>query len=193
MFYRVACWTNGLIIDPAIGRSYSYTLTNAHGEGWWDEIAFHGRAHLPSLSNNYTVATGTFSWDGDIMPSGVHLHTIESTWFVRITEDTLYLADPAHPPELPFWKLAEPGTTWTNNPHEITTIESYEDISVPAGTFTDCIRLHRRFIGSTDMDTGVRQWIKPGFMLIKEIDYPDYLDPPEAGPIEKQLYSWSEE
>ncbi|VGO11853.1 hypothetical protein PDESU_00400 [Pontiella desulfatans] len=187
MFYRVYCYTNGLIINPTLNQTYTYNLTNAYGEFWKDEITLQGLIYLPSLTNTYTLYTGILSWTND-QPAGSG--EPQAVGFIRITGQEMYMADPFNQVEFPWWKSVEPGTTWTNSSYEITTMEGYEDISVPAGEFTGCYRFHRRRIGTTGSDTGIRQWVKPGFMHVKEVGYSDYVNPPDAAPIVKELQSW---
>ena len=189
MFYRVSCWTNGLLVDPTLDRTYVYTVTNSYGEVYGNELSIHGLTYLPISTNTYILYSSTYFWSGD-MPAGAQEGP--QYGFVRITDDTMYLGDPKYPHEWIVWRKASPGTTWTNA-NELITVEGYDDITVYAGTFTDCIRLHRRDTGSTGSETGYRQWIKPGFMLVKEVRYSDFVDPPEAAPIVWELQSWRDD
>ncbi|VGO14439.1 hypothetical protein PDESU_03000 [Pontiella desulfatans] len=190
MFYRVSCYTNGLIIDPTLDRTYTYQVTNSYGEVWGNDISTHGLTYLPALTNTFLLYSTTYSWSGD-MPLGAKQGP--DYGFVRITGDTMYLGDPKYTHEVIVWKRAPTGTTWTNGHNEVITVEGYENITVPAGTFTDCIRLHRKDLGSTGSETGHREWIKPGFMLVKEVRYSDFVDPPEAAPMVLELHSWSDD
>lgn len=86
------------------------------------------------------------------------------------------------------------GSSWTNLSFDVvTTLEGYETITVPAGTFTNCIRYHRRQIDAIGSETGTRFWVKPGLIDIKEISYVDEVYPPEAAPVVRELESWSDE
>ncbi len=194
MFYRVTCWTNGLLAQSPIGRTLVYSVTNAYGEEWAEDFSLIGYAPLPALSNNYYIFTRVQYWDGE-MPAGAMADP--EVGFARPTDESLFTLFPELIlQEFEMWRRAEVGTTWTNYPglgDTITTIEAYEDVTVPAGVFTNCIRYHSRPYGETNMNSGTRFWIKPGFMEIKSEEYSDADAPPDATPIVRVLQSWSDD
>jgi len=188
MFYRVTCWTNGLLARAPIGRTYTYGLTNAYGQGWTEEFSRIGQATIPAMTNNYEIMNSSQHWSGS-MPSGAEPEP--EVYLVRLTDTSLFALEPSYLVELEIWRMDDVGISWTNF-DEVTTIEAYETVSVPAGTFTNCIRLHQRDVGATETNSGQRVWIKPGLIEVKSIFYADWTDPPEAAPVVSQLQSWSD-
>lgn len=189
MFYRVTCWTNGLLARGPIGRTYTYGITNALGQEWTEDVALAGLATVPSMSNNYIVIASSQEWSGG-MPAGAENESEVS--FIRLTDTSLFYMDPVYQMEFEIWRMDTMGTTWTNF-DEVTTVEAYETITVPAGTFTNCLRLHQQEVGTTGSNTGARIWIKPGLIEVQSIHYSDWVDPSNAAPVVSQLQSWSDE
>lgn len=189
MFYRVTCWTNGLLARGPVGRTYTYGITNKYGQAWTEKLLIAGQATIPSMSNNYVVIASSQEWDA-AMPQGAESEP--EVGFIRLTDKSLFYMDPAYQLEVEIWRMDEVGTSWTNF-DEVVSVEAYESVTVPAGTFTNCLRLHQRDLDAVGSDTGARIWIKPGFIEIKSVYYADWTDPPDAAPVVYQLQSWSDD
>ncbi len=194
LFYRVTCWTNGLLARVPIGRTLVYGVTNAYGEEWTETFSMFALATIPALSNAYYIYKTVEQWDGET-PAGAEPEP--EVGFARPTDESLFTLFPEFAlREFEMWRLDEVGTTWTNFPgfsDEVTTIEAYENVTVPAGTFTNCVRYYRRSSGETNLNAGTRFWIKPGFMEIKSVEYLSSDAPPDAAPFARVLQSWSDE
>jgi len=71
------------------------------------------------------------------------------------------------------WQNAATGTSWTYVDEEgntvEATVEAVESVTVPAGTYDGCLKIHSRVPAISNSD--VYNWIKPGVGLIKEEDY----------------------
>lgn len=188
MFYRVNCWTNGLLARAPFGRTYTYAISNAYDQIWMEQFLRVGQAMIPAMTNRYQIMHSHQQWTGD-MPAGAASEP--EIILVRLTDQSLFVLDPNYLVELEVWRKDEIGTTWTND-DLVTSVEAYEDVAVPAGTFTNCLRLHQRYLDATETNSGQRIWIKPGFMEVQSVQYADWTDPPEAAPIVWQLQSWSD-
>ncbi len=66
------------------------------------------------------------------------------------------------------------GTTWTwtadNGEIRVATIEAIETVTVPAGTYQGCLKVHK-ICTNCDEVTDWYEWVKPGFFLVKTVDY----------------------
>ena len=90
------------------------------------------------------------------------------------------------------WLAAPVGTTWTNFNYEgqftrKVTIEAVETVTVGAGTFDSCLKFHKQALDSSDPTPEWYEWIKPGFGMVKWVDYWGV----ENGPIVYELQSFS--
>ena len=110
---------------------------------------------------------------------------------IRLTDQSLFVLETAYLVELEIWRLDDVGTTWTNF-DEVTSVEAYENVTVPAGTFTNCVRLQHRALGDTERNTRQTLYKKPGLIVVKKIQYDDWTDPPDAAPVGWRLHSWSD-
>lgn len=196
MYYRVACRTNGLFVRMPIGRTYAYTASNTVGQVWTQELSCVGVFSIPAQARDYVFLQVTEVYEGT-----APLGSGESEgWFWRATEQGAYLlsglADFAQEDYLE-WQDAPIGTTWTNmsgdDPPEpiFTTIETNETVVVGAGTFPGCIRFLHTMTNQSPPHTQWRQWIKPGFFMVKEVTLYD-TGHPQACPITFDLQSWHE-
>lgn len=189
MFYRVSCWTNGLLARAPVGRTYAYGLTNAFGQSWSESVSRVGSATIPAMTNNYMIIHAYEHWTGD-QPAGANPEPQIDV--IRLTDKSLFVLEMTALAEFEIWRMDDVGTSWTNF-DTVVTVEAYEDVTVPAGTFTNCIRMHQRDVLAVGSNTGMRVWIKPGLIEVKSIQYADWTDPPEAAPVVSQLQSWLDE
>lgn len=172
MFYRVTCWTNGLFLRMPVGRTFTLGISNALGQTWTEELSVVAKATFPVMTNDYQLLVFSEQWDGEI-PEGANEDA--GMVLVRSTGATSYSLDPMNMQEEEGWRLAAVGTAWTNideyGERVVTTIEAIESVTVPAGTFTDCLKFHNVSLDASDPDPMWDEWIKPGFFMVKWIDY----------------------
>ncbi|OGL47816.1 MAG: hypothetical protein A2W05_09325 [Candidatus Schekmanbacteria bacterium RBG_16_38_10] len=109
--------------------------------------------------------------------------------FVRSTVNAVYIYE-GNGKEMLVFKNAPVGTTWTYQDSDgrtmERTIEAKETVIVPAGTFEGCLKFLQKCISCEPPVEFTRQWIKPGFGMVKEIDYHKGENPPRI----KELKSW---
>ena len=129
------------------------------------------------MSNDDQLIVISDQWEGD-KPS--EADPDKNGFFFRSSGSEMHILDHINMKEHAVWRLADIGTVWTNNNDEIS-ITAYETISVPAGTFTGCIKFHKKEIGTSyEWD----EWVKPGFLMVKWID---------GGTTVYELQSWCDE
>ena len=163
MFYRVSCLTNQFI-PTVTGRQFTYSVTNTLGVAGTLTATFLGALKLSS-GDEYTILELL-----DDTQCGLRLLPCRST----ATEffDIPFDIGGAEGVE---WRNAPPGTTWTNQwcdgSSDQMTVAANEVITVPAGTF-NCLKIQEREINN-NLRLRYDFWIKPGLMMIKQIDY-DY-------------------
>lgn len=98
----------------------------------------------------------------------------DESFFIRATERESYCywgPWPLGVEELG-WQNRPVGTIWTNvdtqNENSVmTTIEAVESVTVPAGTFSNCIRFLNTMSDESPPQTQWREWVQPGFFLIR--------------------------
>lgn len=188
MFYRVSCWTNGLFIRIPAGRTFVYGVSNALGQVWTETFSLVAEVNFPAMSNDYQLIVISQDWEGE-MPIGAN-DEIESG-LIRSTDSAMYILDHLTGTETLDWQNGPTGTTWTvdygygdSNTAEIVAIET---VTVPAGTFTDCIKIHK-YDHNEDIDW--YEWVKPGLFMIKWVDY--FNNSSNAEPTVYELQSWED-
>ncbi len=144
------------------GESYVYTVKNSLGKTWTMKTYVSGAVAMPIISKAYNIF--------DVLEG-----TSSKFKVVRSTTTAVYNYD-GFGKEYVEWKNAPVNTIWTYTTAKGWTveakIEAIETITVPAGTFTGCLKTHKRCTncqGTTEW----YEWIKPKFMLVKLVDYSD--------------------
>jgi hypothetical protein len=79
------------------------------------------------------------------------------------------------------------GTVITNTRNERIAIAAIETVTVPAGTFTNCIKFHKTDLWSGNPNPTHDEWIAPGKGMVKWVDYD--VDDSAAIPVVYQLKS----
>ena len=163
MFYRVSAWTNGLFMRMPVGRTLVFAVSNALGQTWAEEISSVGRLTIPAMTNDYMAISVSEHYQGG-RPSGMMVDSIN---YLRSSDRAMYGFQSVGSEQMD-WQDAPMGTTWTNGT-EVVTLEAKETVTVPAGTFTGCLKF-------TKTDTSIpppntwREWVKPGFFMVKWMD-----------------------
>jgi hypothetical protein len=151
-------------IPLKIGQTAIYDV--AQGSDTWEyKILVSGIARIGLNKKSYYVIE---SW-GESEPDEYSLDLVRSTskefyYYMGFGEEKLR------------WQHAPVGTTWTyydfvDDETMEFTIEAVETI----GTFEGCLRIFYKCISCESTDL-TYEWIKPGFFMVKQIDYhPDGL------------------
>lgn len=158
MFFRVTCWTNGLLLPQLRqGATATYAASNRLGQTWTMQDKVVGWANMPMLSNEYTIVFESGEYEGEFT-------------FGRSTETKFYaLMGPDS--EGLFLQLAPPGTAWTNAAEPTivySVISTNETLTVPAGTFTNCLKMRRNHTDEAPPFDNEWYWVKPGVGLIRQ-------------------------
>jgi hypothetical protein len=161
-------------IPVDIGQTFTFNAKDAANHTWVQSIVISGLMVIPPTKIYYAV---------DTAGGGRYETTI-----VRSTSTGLYQYGGSGREYL-LWQKTPVGTTWTYTDSEGRTIErkieAVETVTVPAGTYTECLKIHHRCTncpGTTDRN----EWVKPGFFLVKWIDYGA-----DNAPVVYQLKSWT--
>lgn len=176
MLYRVKCVSN-VFVPFAEGFRMSFSATNASGANWTEQTKVLGFAKP-------TAGTGKEYAICENIESG-RMRTV----FLRSTDTAVYRLDTAILTDTLEWQMAPVGTTWTNLNYEgryirKVTVEAIEDVTVPAGTFTNCYKFRKQVLNASpdDIPPGGAaewyEWVCPGVGMVKWIDY--WADDPPA-------------
>ncbi len=170
--YRITCWTNGLFIRAQVGQKFIFGCKNALGQAWEEHVHILGMAYIPAMTNNYMLVSLTHPYSGT-PPAGI---TDDQLVMVRSTDEALLmLKGPGM--EAPAWQKKPVGTTWTDG--DVTAIiESIETVTVPTGTYTQCLKIKKTNPGNPNLPWF--EYIKPGFFQVKWVDY--QIEPASARP-----------
>jgi hypothetical protein len=130
-------------------------------------------------------------WEGT-QPIEVYDET--NSFYARSSDYMQYDFDHLKLEEFEGMRLDEVGTAWTNTSgsgeRKVTTIEAYETVVVPAGTFHNCIKYHKENLDTLDPTPEWYEWYKPGLFMVKWVDYwGGGSDKPQV----YELHSWSDE
>lgn len=184
MFYRLSCWTNGLFVRMPAGRTLVYSVSNALHQVWTQEISVVGSMWIPRMSNDYMVVSVKDIYEGDTPAGG---GSFEMN-IARSTDTALYGLNPFASQEAIEWQSGPVGMAWTNTAFgelRRSSIEAVEAVQVPAGTIPGCIKFRKTDLGSMHPNPNWYEWVCPGFMVVKWVDY--YTDPAEAAPVVYEL------
>jgi len=129
------------------------------------------------MSNNYVILNLTHNYSGN-PPAGI---TDDQVILIRSTDDSLFALKDFNS-EIIAWKKGPVGTTWTYG-DTTATIEAIENVTVPAGTYTQCLKIKKTDKGSSNSPW--YEWIKPGFFQVKWVDY--QISPASAAPVIYEL------
>ena len=111
----------------------------------------------------------------------------DAMFFGRSTDNAVYILA-ALGSEYLGWRDDPIGTTWTNGT-EVRMIETNETVTVPAGTFTGCLKFKNTETSAPPPNTW-EEWVKPGFFMVKWVDHsPD----PRVSPIVGKLETYRDE
>lgn len=182
MFYRVSCFTNGLFWPMKPGASLINAVSNAFGETTLREVKLLGRCYVPEFTNYYTVmhVDDTHVTGGD--SGGTILARTDDQGFWMISDPISHL-------ESQEFVRGAVGTVITNANNERVAIEAIETVTVPAGTFTNCLKFHKTQLSTSDPHPDWYEWISPGFGMVKYVD--EYGGPTNGHPVVYQLQSYS--
>ena len=150
------------LITLKIGQTFVFNVTDGVGNTWEYKIDVSGKASLGGKTYFIVDALGYES------PLDYQLYIERSIskavyQYIGFSSEILGLQN------------APVGTTWTytdEQGREIKkTIEAIETVTVPAGTFSGCLRFFHECISCDPIVPFTREWVMPGFFTVKEIDY----------------------
>ena len=172
-----------LFIPLKTGQTFTFAVTDSAGNTWEEKILVSGTATI--MKKKYFVI--------DVMEVGPDgPYDDPEKFFLRSTKDRSYTYDGFGVERLRRYN-APVGTTWSYTEFDgdikERTIESIETVTVPAGTFEGCLKIHVRCLNCDDENAHYIEWVKPGFMLVKWVDY--WVDPEDNPPITYELKSWT--
>lgn len=172
-----------LLVPLKVGQTFTFAVTNSAADTWEERIVVSGNATM--MKKKYLVI--------DVMQVGPDgPYDDPEMHFFRSTKDSLYVYDGFGVERLG-WYNAPVGTTWSytefDGDKKEATIEAIETVTVPAGTFEGCLKIHKRCTNCDAENPNWIEWVKPGFMMVKWIDY--WVDPEDNPPITYELKSWT--
>ncbi|MEW6569880.1 MAG: hypothetical protein AB1390_01705 [Nitrospirota bacterium] len=151
------------------------------GSGTWEyKIIVGGNTLIQSTGQRYYVIE-TLGYDN---PQDA------SVLMLRSNSSAVYFYNGFGNEHLVF-QNAPIGTKWTYESGHCEVqereIEAVETVTVPAGTFEGCLKFVQRCLSDDPIAIYTREWIKPGFGMVQEIDYYGGVNPPRV----KKLKSWT--
>lgn len=176
MFYRVKCDTN-LFMPMPMGAYLEMSVSNAAGGVWTERMTVAGSVFLPSKGKEFTVLEGTTS----LYPGAMQ------TMLMRSTSNALYSIAAGCGMEEVAMTNAPVGTSWTNvvcGEITVNTIEAFELVTVPLGTF-NCLRVRKQQLNTSHTNPVWIEWWQPGVGQIQWVDY--YVEPGEYPPVVHRL------
>lgn len=191
MFYRLSCSTNGWFVNVPIGRTFTYSVSNALGQTWSEVITVVSDTYIPSLGHSYRVLAVNPVWSGTI-PSGAPASA--QLILLRPTANDASIISDSLDSEIPYWKNAGAGSNWTYvNAGDTNAVDvaAIENVTVGAGSYTNCLKIHRQDLNPGASQNQWNEWIKPGFFMVKWEDYA--ITDTNAAPVVYELQSWSDQ
>lgn len=158
MFYRVKCATNLLWPLPA-GGQFVFSVSNVLGN------VSTGQVHVLGYVRPLMPGTNDYALLESLRAGGTSLNLLRST------DTTVTKLDLCNQTEATEFQAGPAGTTWTNYNYQCqyvrkVTVDAIEDVTMPAGTFTGCYKLHKQILsGTTASRPEWYEWVKPGFGL----------------------------
>ena len=180
LFHSVA-QAKDLLVQLKLGQTFIFEVTDGVGNTWDEIIAVNGITIIPSMRQKFFMI--------DIV-GGEEPNEDPGMTNIRSTRNKVYQYHGFGEEHL-VWQFAPVGTTWTYEDYDgdikERTIEAVETVTVPAGTFEECLKIHNRCINCDDETPEWIEWVKPGFFMVKWIDY--WTDNP---PKIHELKSWTQ-
>lgn len=154
-------------IPLQVGSYYKYNVTDSQSSSWDSFIVVTG---ISTLTNGAYIGKTYFFLEqfGQDSPDSYDTGLVRST-------DSKMIGYEAYGSESIIFKNSSAGTAWQyvdrrgNTMKQ--TIEAIETVTVPAGTYTNCLRILEECISCVPTIIEGRVWVKPGFMAVKEEDY----------------------
>ncbi len=172
-----------LLVPLKVGQTFTMAVSDNAGNTWEERLLISGKATI--MKKKYFVLDG-IEVDQDGARDDPSMH------FLRSTKDSMYGYDGFGVERLG-WYNAPVGTTWSftefDGGFKEATIEAIETVTVPAGTFEGCLKIHKRCLNCDEDNAHYIEWVKPGFMMVKWVDY--WVDPEDNPPITYELKSWT--
>lgn len=182
MAFQLTCWTNGLFLDLPIGRTYHYSVSNAVGQTWRQEIEVLGDTYMPDVDQSYRmVRVVEFYTNADDIPFGAQRRNVR---FMRTDESHSYHYDSFYSNDVLEHQAGTNGTTWSYFSSSfdwtnVVTIVDHTDVTVSTTngpvTYPDCIEyftdgLENGFNWQTNFPVRTfKEWISPeGYLVRRE-------------------------
>jgi hypothetical protein len=163
-----------------VGKTFTYVVEDNAMNTWNMVIKASGMTIIPPFKIYYEHDERGYEEPGEV-----------DMFSVRSTSTQVYVYDGFGKEHL-VWQKAPFGTKWTYKDRSGETEErsveaDNETVNVSAGTFEGCYRYLHKCISCNPPVERTREWVKPGFFMVKEEDYAT-----ENAPVVKKLKSWTE-
>jgi hypothetical protein len=174
----------GMLWPLRVGETFTFDVTDSVGNTWEQKVGISGFAWISSNGKGYYV----MEQSGYDCPGSYGMVLLRSTPKEVYAYDGLGI-------EYVGLQNAPVGTTWTYEKQQgcgfteviQKTILAIETVQVPAGTFDNCLKFRHWCVNCDPSILFTDEWIKPGFGMVKQIDYAGGQNPPR----EFVLKSWT--
>jgi hypothetical protein len=169
----VASQCYALLWPCNVGNEYTYDVTDSIDSTWEMHMLVSGTASINANGNEY-CAMDMIGYEQFDSPT-INL--------LRSTDNEVYAYDGFGNEHLAFIDGLV-GTKWTFQGVHCDTkereLEAIESVIVPAGKIDGCLEFANRCLSDNPPTLYTREWIKPDFGLVKEIDYYGGENPPRV-------------
>lgn len=153
------------VLSISLGTIGTYEAFDNAGNTWQEVFRFSGYSTVQSTLNNYWIVD--ISNDNPFAPK-------KGIFLTRSTgNQVINYSGFGH--EVIVRQNAPVGTTWVSGPNSNgdiveARIEAVETVTVPAGTFTGCLRFHKRFINTPELGPTWTEWVTPDLFLVAKYE-----------------------
>lgn len=150
------------LVKPKIGQILTFTVTPTVGDSWEMQSVITGKAKIKCTQKPYFIMEKT----------GTESPNQYSMTIARATRDAIYVYGGLCSEEA-VYQLGPVGSSWIYRGGRFErTIEAIETVTVPAGTFEDCLKIRQRDRSCNPPVDDILEWFSlDGLGTVKEIRY----------------------